>query len=103
MLLQVVLVRECMSSPLGHEKGFFKMILFPNSGSYRVLVVIQRTGEDQESPQVFSTAGTGQAWRGRTPRTQIVGLHIFSIGAAAREARGGSIKYFPLYNMNGPI
>ena len=36
-------------------------ILFPNSGSYRVLVGFQRTGESQESPQDFSTAGTGQA------------------------------------------
>ena len=34
---------------------------FPNSGSYRVLVGFQRTGEFQESPQDFSTAGTGQA------------------------------------------
>ena len=37
------------------------MLLFPNSGSYRVLVVFQRTGEFQESPQDFSAAGTGQA------------------------------------------
>ena len=36
-------------------------MFFPNSGSYRVLVGIQRTGEIQESPQDSSTAGTGQA------------------------------------------
>ena len=34
---------------------------FPNSGSYRVLVGFQRTGEFQESPQEFSATGTGQA------------------------------------------
>ena len=59
-------------------------IWFPNSGSYRVLVGFQRTGESQESPQDFSTAGTGQAPSGNfRPRTQMVAYYISSIGRVA--------------------
>ena len=59
----------------------FLLILFPNSGSYRVLVVFQRTGEFQESPQDFSAAGTGQAvMPPKPPDDQNVFHYIFSIG-----------------------
>ena len=57
---------------------------FPNSGSYRVLVVFQRTGEFQESPQDFSAAGTGQAVAPpKPPEDENVLHYISSIGRVA--------------------
>ena len=67
---------------------------FPNNGSYRVLVVIQRTGEFQESPQDFSTAGTGQAISPpKPPEDQKCSLAVFFEFWLRREARVGSLAF----------
>ena len=60
------------------------ILYFPNSGSCRVLVVFQRTGEFQESPQDFSAAGTGQAMMPPKPPEDENGpYYISSIGRVA--------------------
>ena len=70
------------TSPGG--EGTTKFNLFPNSGSYRVLVVFQRTGEFQESPQDFSAAGTGQAMMPpKPPEDENWPHYISSIGRVA--------------------